>query len=146
MVQAVDDKKVANSYLEQQSDLVTLITREIMDPEVGRCLRNIKESGAGQAEAYVQNVIETGQKALSDTIHLNNLYTFQNRPPAELNKGRKQAPVQNATALVTRYYYSIKDRPECDHDDFFKHESVREPPTLSKKGQIYIGNKSAIID
>ena len=87
MVQAVDDKKVANPYLEQHSDLVTLITREIMDPEVGRCLRNIKELGTGQAEAYVQNVIETGQKALSDTIHHKNVYTFQNRPAAELNKG-----------------------------------------------------------
>ena len=146
MVQAVDDKKVANPYIKQQSDLVTLITREIMDPEVGRCLRNIKESGARQAEAYVQNVIETGQKALSDTIHRNNFYTFQNRPPAELNKDRKQALVQNATDIVTRYYYSIKDRPECDHDDFFKHKGIREPPTLSKKGQIYIGNESAFID
>ena len=53
-------KKVANPYLEQYSDLVTLITGEIMDPEVGRYLRNIKELGASQAEAYVQNVIETG--------------------------------------------------------------------------------------
>ena len=62
-----------------------------------------------------------------------------------LDKQRKPG-CKNPTAIVTRYFLCIKDRSESEKEDFFQHESVREPPSISKNGQLYTGTKAAMID
>ena len=89
--------------------------------------------------------MEKGEKSVLDTIPRNNFYTLQNRPPPVLPKERKGTN-SNPTATVIRYFMSIKYRPEEDKDDFFRHENVTYPPSLSHKGGMYSGSKSGITD
>ena len=39
-------------------------------------------------------------------------------------------------------FMNLKSQPDADEDDFFKHESSRDPPSLSDKGKLYSGIKS----
>ena len=144
LIEAVDQKRIANPYLEQHDDLISITTGEIADPVITQSIGNIRSVGKRQSDGFIQDVIENGSKAITDTIKRNNLYTFTNRPSADLKK-KPHKRVNNPTALVTRYYLSIKDRPDCERDDFFKHEIVSEPPTLSKNGQLYTGTKSTLL-
>ena len=146
LVNAVEEKKVANPYLEQHGDLVNIVTGEIMDPLIAQSLRNMKELGDSQAAEFIQNVLESGTKAFTDTIPRNNFYTFQNRPAAKPTKKRKQSVIKNSTALVTRYYFAVKERPDSDVENFFNYECVSEPPSLSKDGNLYFGTKSKLVD
>ena len=109
--------------------LVTLVTGQIMVPLIAQSLKSIKEIGDAQAAAFIQNVFENGTKAFSDTIPRNNFYMFKNRPAANAAKKIKQPVIKNPTALVTRYYFALKERPESDIQDFFKHECVSKPPS-----------------
>ena len=54
--------------------------------------------------------------------------------------------IKNPTALVTRYYFALKERPKSDIQYFFKHECVSEPPSLAKDGNMYFGTKSKLVD
>ena len=108
-------------------------------------MKEIKSKGDAQAEEYVDKVIEKGEIPVTNTISRNNFYTLQNRPPAVLDKKRKQG-CKNPTAIVTRYFLCIKDRSESEKEDYFQHESVQEPPSISKNGQLYTGRKATMID
>ena len=50
-------------------------------------------------------------------------------------KAKERKPgCNNPTAIVTRYFMCTKDRSETEQEEFFQHESIREPPSLSKNG------------
>ena len=104
-------------------------------------------SGMPQKKLYhtfVNDKIDNCEKALSDTIPIINLYTFQNHPPIDLNKERGQAiSAKISKATVTRFHVNLKYRPESDVNNFFKHGSVRDSPTFSINGKLHSGNKAA---
>ena len=80
--------------------------------------------------------IEEISKPWSDVIK-KNLYTFSNRPPADLKKGAdKLGSAKANAALVTKLFLSLQARPEADIDAFLKHENQREPPSLSDRGKL----------
>ena len=146
MVKAVDDGLISNPYMEDnENEFVSISTGEIFDPEILNSLKNIKPEGDRQAKQFLESVMEKGEKSVLDTIPRNNFYTLQNRPPPVLPKERKGTN-SNPTATVIRYFMSIKDRPEEDKDDFFRHENLTCPPSLSHKGGMYSGSKSGITD
>ena len=91
--------------------------------------RSLKEKVDSQAREYID--VEKGKKSVTVTINRYNFYTFQNRHPAILQKERRSYYSSNPTTIVARYFISIKDKPEADQDNFFKHGSVRRPPCLS---------------
>ena len=43
-------------------------------------------------------------------------------------------------------FMNLQGKPNVDIEDFFKHESCRDPPSLSDKGKLYSGNKSELMD
>ena len=50
--------------------------------------------------------------------------------------------------MATLFHINLKDWPESDvnrANDFFKHESVRDSPTLSKSEKINSGNRAALL-
>ena len=131
MVKAVDDGLISNPYLEDdENEFVSITTGEIFDPEISRSIRNIKPEGDRQAKEFMDSVMEKGEKSITDTICRNNFYTLQNRPPAVLETDKKRYTSNNPTAVVTRYFLSIKDRPESEQDDFFKYENVIGTPSI----------------
>ena len=114
---------VVNPFNETSSEVITLNPGEVMDPAMVVCLKN---------------ALTIGKKVIQI-----NLYTFSNRPPADLNKGAdKLGSAKAKAALVTKLFLSLQARPEADIDAFFKHENQRETPSLSDRGKPRQGAKS----
>ena len=59
LIETVHNQTVANPYSEMDSDLVTLNTGEIMDPEITSCHRHVKDIGKALYEQFVHERIET---------------------------------------------------------------------------------------
>jgi len=125
---------------------VTLDTGEVMDPEITRCLKDVKTIGETMHKEFVRDRIQNATKPLSDTIPRANLYTFSNRPPVNIKKGSNKLGTAKANAaLITKLFLSLQARPQADIDDFFRHENQREPPSLSYQGKLISGTKSALL-
>ena len=88
LIDAVDEKRIANPYLEQHADLISITTGEIADPLITQSIGNIRSVGKSLSDGFIQDVIENGSKAITDTIKRNNMYTFNNRPSADLKKNQ----------------------------------------------------------
>ena len=129
MLQVVEDGKIANPFDTNEEELITLDTREIMDPEIANCLKNIEVFGKSLRDEAVTERIELATKPIFDIIPRACLYTFTNRPPADLSKGHNKISTANANlAMVTTMFMNLQGQPNADMEDFFKHESSRDPP------------------
>ena len=129
MLQVVEDGKIANPFDTNEEELITLDTREIMDPEIVNCLKKIEVFGKSLRDEAVTERIELATKPVSDIIPRPCLYTFTNRPPADLSKGHNKISTANANlAMVTTMFMNLQGQPNADMEDFFKHESSRDPP------------------
>lgn len=66
----------------------------------------------------------------------------------DLKKGASKLGSAKAnTVLVTKLFMSLQACADLDIDDFFKHETQREPPSLSifDQGKLRSGTKSDIL-
>lgn len=143
----VTEGTVINPFNETSSDLVTLISAEVMDPEITKSLRGASEVGKTMFTEFVRDRIENCTKPLSDVIPRANVFTFANRPPSDLKKGAsKLSSTKKDTALVVKMFMSLLSRPEEDMADFFRHENSRDPPALSEGGKLRSGTKSEILE
>ena len=137
LLNLVEEEIVVNPYKETGSDLVTLDTGEVMDPEISKSIDKALKLGQEMFNEFVRERIEDKSKSLSDIIPRVNIYTFSNKPPRDLTKGpNKLGSAKANTALITKLFISLKTRPEADIEDFFKHENTREPPALSQQGKM----------
>ena len=74
------------------------------------------------------------------------MYTFINRPPADLRKGDARFSTAKANlSVVTKMFMNLTAKPDADIKEFFKYEISRDPPALSNKGSLYSGSKSDLI-
>ncbi|KAL8620009.1 hypothetical protein ACOMHN_015291 [Nucella lapillus] len=146
LVSLVDEDRVVNSFTEQGPELVTLDTGEVMDPAIADGLKEAKSIGKNMQVEFVRERLETGKKPLSDVIPRTNVYTFVNRPPADLKRGTdKLGSARANAALTTKMFMSLLARPESDMAEFFKHENRREPPSLTQDGKLRTGTKSVVV-
>ena len=143
----INEGNIINPFKETGSDLMTLDTGEVMDPEVANCLRDAQNIGQTMFREFVSERIEKATKPLSDVIPRVRLYTFSNRPPADLKKSiTKLGSAKSNTVLITKLFLSLKARPDADIDEFFHHENQREPPALSFQGKLMSGTKSTLLN
>ncbi|KAL8591565.1 hypothetical protein ACOMHN_055532 [Nucella lapillus] len=143
----VTEGTIINPFKEAGSDLITLVSGEVMDPEITKSLREALHVGQAMFTEFVRDRIENASKPLSDVISRANIFTFANRPPSDLKKGAsKLSSAKRDTALVVKMFMSLLARPEEDIADFFRHENSHEPPALSEGGKLLSGTKSEILD
>ncbi|KAL8616927.1 hypothetical protein ACOMHN_041846 [Nucella lapillus] len=146
LVSLVDEDRVVNPFTKQGPELVTLDTGEVMDPAIVDGLKEAKSIGKKMQVEFVRERLETGNKPLSDVIPRTNVYTFANRPPADLKRGRdKLGSARANAALTTKMFMSLLARPESDMAEFFKHENRREPPSLTQDSKLRMGTKSVVV-
>ena len=133
----VKEGTIVNPFKETGPELITLDTGEVMDPAIVDGLASAPNIGKAMFKEFVSNRIEKASKPLSDVIKRANLFTFANRPPADLKKGAdKLGSAKSNAALVAKLFISLQARPDADIDEFFKHENRREPPSLSDRGEL----------
>jgi len=141
----VKEGTVVNPFKETGPELVTLDTGEVMDPMIANSLKQAHDIGKAMFAKFVQDRIETCSKPLSDVIPRAKLYTFSNRAPVDMKKGAdKLGSAKANAALITRLFLSVQGRPDGDIDDFCRHENQREPLSLSDRGKLMTGTKSAL--
>ena len=134
-----------NPFLENEKELHTLDTQEVMPREVVESLKECKSLGLRAHEEYVQQRLIEKTVPISDTIRRKNLWTFDNRPSENKKGSSKLSNVKHNSNLVTKLFLSLQSRPESNMEDFFKFENQREPPSLSDNGNLRMGTKSHIL-
>lgn len=140
------DGTVVNPFMETSPELITLDTGEVMDPAITDSLKKAPGLGNAMYTEFVSERIEKAVKPLSDVIPRANVFTFSNRPHADIKKGSdKLGSAKSNAALIAKLFISLQARPDADLDDFFRHENQREPPSLSDQGRLRFGTKSDIL-
>ena len=147
MLQLVSDGKVANPMDVEEKELIALDTREIMDPVIADSLCSIEDIGDSLRNDAMKERVEDCSLPLSNPLKKkSNLYTFINRPPADLRKGDARFSTAKANlSVVTKMFMNLTAKPDAEIQEFFKYEISRDPPALSNKGSLYSGSKSELI-
>ena len=66
-------KCMGNPFLDDFPELVTLDSRDCVDPEVAESFRGLESTGKVQYQAFIKDVVTARTKTIHDTIKKNNL-------------------------------------------------------------------------
>ena len=139
-------KCMGNPFLDDFPELVTLDSRDCVDPEVAESFRGLESTGKVQYQAFIKDVVTARTKTILDTIKKNNLSLFKRSGKKKsTNQGKKIKVLANNVALFAQLYVAMQSR-DGDLDDFFSHEVQAFPPSLSDFGNLYLpGTKSELL-
>ena len=138
-------EELGNPFEEDSQDLPVLDTKEIADPAVIETVRNAKQIGQDQFEAFSNECIVDRTKSIEEAIHRNKLPLFATKRGPNIPKGYQQVKyLKNDVALFARLYIGCQTR-DGNLDEFFRHENQQYPPALSDGGRLYLGSKSDLL-
>ena len=124
-------EELGNPFEEDSQDLLVLDTKEIADPAVIETVRNAKQIGQYQFEAFLKECIVDRTKSIEETIHRNMLPLFATKRGPKIPKGNQQVKsLKNDVALYARLYIGCQTRDE-NLEEFFRHENQQCSPALS---------------
>ena len=133
---------LGNPFEEDSQDLLVLDTKEIADPAVIETVRNAKQIGQDQFEAFSKECIVDRTKSIEEAIHRNKLPLVATKRGPKIPKGNQQVKyLKNDVALFARLYIGCQTR-DGNLEDLFRHENQQCPPALSDGGRLYLGSKS----
>ena len=140
LVAAIEE--LGNPLEEDSQDLLVLDTKEIADPAVIETVRNAKQIGQDQFEAFSKECIVDRTKSIEEAIHRNKLPLFATKREPKIPKGNQQVKsLKNDVALFARLYIGCQTR-DGNLEEFFRLENQKCPPALSDGGRLYLGSKS----
>ena len=95
-----------------------------------------------QYRAYVEQRFTQNRGPITDTTKRNNLPVFSTSVDKVRSKVRShQAMLKRDCQLFSRLYSACQSR-DGDLTQFFQHENLPEPPSLSAQGKLRTGTKS----
>ncbi len=103
-------KEQGNPFLDNSEELVTLVTRDVIEYQVSLSLIQYHEVGRALHANYVKTRIEKAEVPISDIITHNNLFTFRNTPDFKKKTSKLGTQKQN-TQLITQLFLSLI--PSC---------------------------------
>ena len=83
-------EELGNPFEEDSQDLLVLDTKEIADPAVIETVRNAKQIGQDQFEAFSKECIVDRTKSIKEAIHRNKLPLFATKRGPKIPKGNQQ--------------------------------------------------------
>ena len=93
-------EELGNPFEEDSQDLLVLDTKEIADPAVIETVRNAKQIGQDQFEAFSKECIMDRTKSIEVAIHRNQLPLFATKRGPNIPKGKEQIKsLKNVVAL-----------------------------------------------
>lgn len=123
-------KCMGNPFLDDFPELVTLHSRDCVDPEVAESFHGLESTGNVQYQAFIKDVVTACTKTIHDTIKKNNLSLFKRSGKKKsTNQGKKIKVLANNMALFAQLYVAMQSR-DGDLDEFFFHEVQAFPPFL----------------
>ena len=144
LVDAIE--KLGNPWMEKSGLLYDLNESIVMPDEVVKNLRSMRRDGKLQFQTILDTRINSQIQAYTDTITRNNLMLFRKALD-------KKKPTQTVKAVVSER----KRQQACVVDILTAHqagrfvtalsrESSENPPSLTRDGGMYHGNKADIVD
>ena len=104
-------EELGNPFEEDSQDLPVLDTKEIADPAVIETVRNAKQIGQDQFEAFSKECIVDRTKSIEEAIHRNKLPLFATKRGPKIPKGYQQVKsLKNDVALFARLYIGCQTR------------------------------------
>ena len=138
-------EELGNPFAEDSQDLLVLDTMEIAAPAVIETVRNAKQIGQYQFEAFSKECIVDRTKSIEEAIHRNKLPLFATKRGPKIPKGNQQVKsLKNDVALFARLFIGCQTR-DGNLEEFFRHENQQCPPALSDGGRLYLGSKSDLL-
>ena len=93
-------EELGNPFEEDSQNLLVLDTNEIADPAVIETVRNAKQIGQDQFEAFSKECIVDRTKSIEDAIHRNKRPLFATKRGPKIPKGNQQVKsLKNGVAL-----------------------------------------------
>ena len=138
-------EELGNPFEEDSQDLLVLDTKEIADPAFIETVRNAKQIGQDQFEAFSKECIVDRAKSIEEAIHRNKLPLFATKRGPKIPKGNQQVKsLKNDVTLFARLYIGCQTR-DGNLEEFFRRENQQCPPALSDGGRLYLGSKSDLL-
>ena len=138
-------ERLGNPFLPQdEPELIQLGTRDVMDEDAVAAVRKMEATGVTQFEQFRNLRIVKKVMSIHDTISKNNLRTFKTCNTKGQGKSKSQTnELKMHIRLFSQMYISTQVRGGAgDMEEFFKHETLKYPPALTKDGEMRSGNKA----
>ena len=138
-------EELGSPFKETREDLIALHTKDVMNEEVVRTVRTVRQLGEPQFKAFLKERLEDKTKLLTDALKKNNLPTFNVQEKKLVSKNKAKITVlKEDCALFLRLYIAGQNR-EGNLEDFFKFKNQPWPPSLSQMGQLRGGTKADLV-
>ncbi|CAE1318539.1 unnamed protein product [Acanthosepion pharaonis] len=134
-------EEMGNPFSKESTDLLSLDTKDIADPTAALLVASHLEKGKEQFQTFMDK-LKTDSQHFYQLINRNNKDFFKtSTDPTE--KSETQL-LKEDCQLFFRLFISCQSR-ECDLPEFFKHENLSFPPSLSKRGKLHVATKSDLV-
>ena len=110
----VNECMILNPFTYTGTRLITFGTGELVDTEIVNSMRNVQITGKDMFLECVSDIIEKASKPLSDVIPRTKVYTFNNRPPVDLNKCMELGSAKADASRITKLFMSLQTRPDVN--------------------------------
>lgn len=136
-------EQLGNLFLEYSGELLDLDQPIFMPPDVVDNVRNVKDFGLQLFTAFLNKRVSSQEEAFTAPIHKSSLKLFK----VSLSEPRRKSEVsviKDQQAKNTDILLAANSGRSIDY--VFSHESSAFPPSLTRKGSMYHGDKSEILD
>ena len=122
--------------------MIHLISNDVCDAAAVKAVKTAEHVGE-EAKKSFMDMLQNNPSSFNNSITLNRLRVFhKSQTRGKQNaQGRK---MKDQLQLFSQLYVATQVR-DGDMDEFFKHETLSHPPSLSKHGEIRPGDKSELI-
>jgi hypothetical protein len=125
-----------NPFKDIHSDLVTLDSRNCLDPLVVQTIRNLKRNGQSQYEDYRTQVLEEQTQSIHTPIKRNTLYLPRTPMKRTKTKDGSKLEIHKSNAeLFGKLCMAMQDR-NLSLSKLFEHELQKYPPSLANLGKM----------
>ena len=135
--------EMGNPFEENSEDLLTLDTKEIMEPDVAECMRHAYSKGKEQYEQFFKERFVDQSKTIQDPIKKNQLKLFSRKRVPVKSRGPVET-LKEDCALFSRLYIACQSR-EGNLERFFMYENQPWPPSLALQDQMRSGSKADLL-
>ena len=137
-------EQLGNPFLEDSGELLDLDQSIFMPPNVVDNVRKVKDIGLQLYTTFLNKRVSTQEEAFAATLHKTNLKLFK----SSLSEPRRKSEVSviKSQQAKTSQILLAANSGHVINDYVFSHENSTLPPSLTRKGSLHHGNKSAILD
>ena len=137
---------MGNPFLENCTELLALDTRNCVSDAVIATVQNIEQLGIDQYQQYAMDVLKKRTVSIQQPIKKNSLPLFKRPIPRKSIKCKEAlANLKKDCYLFSHLYIASKFR-DSDLGEFFCHENLEWPPSLSENGKLRLpANKADLL-